>query len=213
MPKVSRPSNYDKNVFINCPFDNLYEPLFHAIIFTLYDMGFKPKCAKDVSNAGQVRFTKIQDLIENCKYSIHDISRTQLDPVNSLPRFNMPLELGLDLGCRRYGTSHLQEKVILVLDVELHRYQKFISDIAGQDIDEHRSGEENVITVVRDWLRPELDPKVVKTPNGANIYTRYREFQAMLPSICADLGWDINKLPFIDFSWAVYDWISKNPIK
>ncbi|MFN2514977.1 MAG: hypothetical protein ABR556_02085 [Pyrinomonadaceae bacterium] len=213
MPKVSRPSNYDKNVFINCPFDDLYEPLFHAIIFTLYDMGFNPKCAKDVSNAGQVRFTKIQDLIENCKYSIHDISRTQLDPINALPRFNMPLELGLDLGCRRYGTSHLQEKVILVLDVELYRYQKFISDIAGQDIDEHRSGEENVITVVRDWLRPELDPKLVKTPNGANIYTRYRAFQAMLPSICTDLGWDINKLPFIDFSWAVYDWIRKNPIK
>lgn len=56
MPKVRRPHNYDQNVFINCPFDDPYKPLFDAIIFTVYDMGFKPKCAKDVSNAGQPRF-------------------------------------------------------------------------------------------------------------------------------------------------------------
>lgn len=213
MPKVSRPPNYDRNVFINCPFDDLYKPLFYAIVFTVYDLGFRPQSAKDVSNAGQVRFNKIQDLIETCKYSIHDISRTELDPINALPRFNMPLELGLDLGCRRYGTSHLQKKVILVLDVDQHRYQKFISDIAGQDIYEHRSGEEEVITVVRNWLRPELDPKLVKTPSGSKIYTRYQAFQGMLPSICTKLTWDINRLPFIDFSWAVSDWIRNNPIK
>src|SRR5882762_5684797 len=100
-------------------------------------MGFRPRCARDISNAGQPRFNKIQDMIENCKYSIHDISRTELDPVNALPRFNMPLELGLDLGCRRFGSNYLQEKVILVLDIERYRFQRFISDIAGQDIEAH----------------------------------------------------------------------------
>ena len=88
-----RPANYDRNVFVNCPFDDLYKPLFDAIIFAVYDMGFRPRCAKDLSNAGQPRFNKIQDLIQNCKYSIHDISRTELDPVSALPRFNLPLEL------------------------------------------------------------------------------------------------------------------------
>ncbi len=213
MPKVLRPLQYDKNVFINCPFDDPYKPLFHAVVFTVYDMGFRPKCAKDMSNAGQPRFNKIQGLIENCKYSVHDISRTELDRVTRLPRFSMPLELGLDLGCRRYGKPHHQEKVILVLDTEQYRYQTFISDIAGQDIEEHGGEEENAITVVRNWLRPELDPKLVKTPSGPRIYGRYQAFQATLPSICVKLNWDMNNLPFVDFSWAVSDWISNNPIK
>jgi hypothetical protein len=213
MPKLLRPKEYDRSVFINCPFDDLYKPLFHAIVFTVYDMGFKPTCAKDVSNAGQPRFNKIQDLIEDCKYSIHDISRTEVDAINSLPRFNMPLELGLDLGCKRYGRAHLQEKVILVLDFERYRFQRFISDIAGQDIDTHENNEEQAINAVRNWLRLELDPKLVKTPSGSMIYARYQTFQNILPSICAALNWDINNLPFSDYSWSAYDWINKNSIK
>ena len=212
MARTGRPANYDKNVFVNCPFDDPYKPLFNAIVFTVYDMGFRPRCTKDISNAGQPRFNKIQDLIENCKYSIHDISRTELDPVNGLPRFNMPLELGLDLGCRRYGSNYLQEKVILVLDVERYRFQRFISDIAGQDIVAHDGDVGRVITVVRDWLRLELDPRLVKTPSGVAIYERYEAFRLLLPAVCDDLNWDSDNLPFSDFSWAVYDWITKHPI-
>jgi hypothetical protein len=175
-------------------------------------MGFRPRCAKDISNAGQTRFTKLQDLIESCKYSIHDISRTELDRDNRLPRFNMPLELGLDLGCKRYGSGRLRQKVLLILDVDRYRYQQFISDIAGQDIGAHHGNVARAITLVRDWLRLELDPKVVKTPSGLAIGRRYVAFQRMLPTICVALNWDINDLPFSDFSWAVYDWITNNPI-
>jgi hypothetical protein len=175
-------------------------------------MGFRPKSAKDESNAGEPRFYKIQDIIETCKYSIHDISRTELDPVSALPRFNMPLELGLDLGCRRYGKPHHQEKVLLVLDIERYRYQRFISDIAGQDIAAHGNDIETAITRVRNWLRLELDPSLFKTPSGPGIYARYQAFEGVIPAICGRLGWDINDLPFADFSWAVYDWINSNPI-
>jgi hypothetical protein len=212
MARAVRPANYDRNVFVNCPFDDPYKPLFNAIVFAIYDIGFRPRCAKDVSNAGLPRFNKIQDLIESCKYSIHDISRTELDPVNALPRFNMPLELGLDLGCRRFGNSYLQEKVILVLDIERYRFQRFISDIAGQDIEAHGGDLRTVITVVRDWLRLELDPRLVKTPSGAAIYRRYEAFRLLLPAVCEELNWDADNLPFSDFSWAVYDWINKHPI-
>jgi hypothetical protein len=171
MPKVRRlPANYAKNVFINCPFDPEYQPLFYAIVFAVNDMGFRPKSAKDESNAGNTRFGKIQDLIEECKYSIHDISRTAMDIATSLPRFNMPLELGLDLGCKRYGKPYLQEKVLLVLDVERFRYRDFISDIAGQDIEGHGEDEGEVIKAVRNWLRLEVDPKLVITPGAPVIY-------------------------------------------
>lgn len=204
MSNARRPKEFAKNVFINCPFDDLYQPLFYAIVFTVYDMGFRPKCAKDISNAGQPRFNKIEDLIEKCKYSIHDISRTELDAVHALPRFNMPLELGLDLGSRRYGSPYLQEKVILILDVERFRYQRFVSDLAGQDIEAHGGDVPTVVTKVRNWLRLEVDPKLVKTPSGAAIHRRYEAFRLLLPDVCDELNWDLRDLPFSDFSWAVY---------
>lgn len=213
MPKAPTiPANYERNVFINCPFDDQYQPLFYAIVFAVNDMGFRPRCAKDESNAGRGRIEKIQDLIAECKYSIHDISRVDLDPVNNLPRFNMPLELGLDLGCKQYGKPYHQEKVFLVLDTEQYRYQKYISDLAGRDPDAHHDSVKEVINVVRNWLRRELDPKLFKTPSGALIYQRYQDFHLALPAICGKLNWDISNLPFSDFSWAVADWISNNPI-
>ncbi|SRR6266404_3331959 len=136
----------------------------------------------------------------------------ELDATTGLPRFNMPLELGLDLGCKRYGKSYHQEKVILVLDVNRFRYRDFISDIAGQDIERHGSREQEAISAVRNWLRLELDPRLVITPGGATIYRRYTTFRATLPTICAKLAWDIDDLPFSDFSWAVADWIANNPL-
>lgn len=206
------PANFERNVFINCPFDVDYQPLFYGIVFAVSDMGFRPRCAKDESNAGKGRIEKIQDFIAECKYSIHDISRVDLDPVNNLPRFNMPLELGLDLGCKQYGKSYQQEKVFLVLDTEQYRYQKYISDLAGRDPAAHHDSEKEVIDDVRNWLRLELDPKLVKTPSGSLIYQRYQDFQLALPFICAKLSWDVTNLPFSDFSWSVADWVSTNPI-
>lgn len=154
MPKVERlPADYAKSVFINCPFDDEYQPLFDAIVFAVSDLGFRPKSAKDESNAGDVRFRKILKLIGECKYSIHDLSRAGLDTATGFARFNMPLELGADLGCRRYGKRHNQEKVLLVLDVERFRYRDFISDIAGQDIEPHNNEPQVVINVVRKLVK------------------------------------------------------------
>ena len=206
------PANYEENVFINCPFDDEYKPLFYAIVFAVNEMGFKARCAKDESNAGKGRIEKIQDLIAECKHSIHDISRVELDAVNNLPRFNMPLELGLDLGCKQYGKPYHKKKVVLVMDTEPYRYQKYISDLAGRDPMAHHDSVEEVINNVRNWLRLELDPNLVTTLGGSLIYQRYGRFQLELPSTCKRLHWDINNLPFSDFRWAVADWIAGNPI-
>lgn len=158
------PKDYEKNVFINCPFDNLYNPFFETIVFAVHDIGFRPRCAREASNAGQVRLSKIMDIISECKYSIHDLSRTELDAGSGLPRFNMPLELGLDLGCKRFGKPFQTEKVVLVLDVDPYRYQKFISDISGQDIYAHKNSKATLINVIRDWFRLEIDPSYFQSP-------------------------------------------------
>lgn len=109
MPKA--PATFERDVFINCPFDDPYIPLFHAIVFSIHDIGFRPRCALEASNAAQFRLSKIMDIVSSCKYSIHDLSRTEPDKITKLLRFNMPLELGLDLGCRRFGSAMHKGKV------------------------------------------------------------------------------------------------------
>ena len=212
MTKVLEPHDYDKSVFINCPFDSAYEPLLHGLIFAVRHMSMEPRSALDSSDAGQPRLDRILSLIENCKYSIHDISRTEIDPNHGLPRFNMPFELGLDLGCKRFGKRPHKGKSTLILDVDRYRYRTFISDLAGLDIEQHHGSVAKAITVVRNWLRHTSDTVRFEVPGGATIYGRYQAFQLDLPKTCYDLNWDVDNLPFADFSWAAYDWIKNNPI-
>jgi hypothetical protein len=140
---------YADSVFVNCPFDAAYEPIRNAVVFAVFDCGFVPRSALDFDDAGDVRFEKIKRLIEESKYGIHDISRTEVDPVTHLPRFNMPLELGVFLAARTFGIGKQKQKNCLILDRELYRYRAFISDISGQDIRSHGGDPAQVITVAR----------------------------------------------------------------
>jgi hypothetical protein len=72
--------SYARNVFINCPFDSAYRPLFEAIIFAAYDCGFYPRSALEVNDSTEVRIVKITGIIRDSRLAVHDISRTQLDP-------------------------------------------------------------------------------------------------------------------------------------
>jgi hypothetical protein len=135
-------------VFVNCPFDDLYRPIFGAV-FAVHDCGYVARCSLEVTDASQVRIEKIAAIIAACRLGIHDISRTEIDPETNLPRFNMPLELGLFLGAKRFGSRQHRNKNCLILDLEKYRYQKFISDIAGQDIAAHGARPNDAIRAVR----------------------------------------------------------------
>jgi hypothetical protein len=102
-PNKSGAPDYGRCVFINCPFDDGYKQLFETTIFSVFDCGYIPRCALEVYDSGQVRIEKIFKLIAGCRFGIHDISRTELDAHSQLPRFNMPLELGIFLGAHASG--------------------------------------------------------------------------------------------------------------
>jgi hypothetical protein len=194
-----------KDVFINCPFDSTYKPIFEAIVFAVYDLGFVARCALEFDDSSANRFDKIADLVEQSRYGIHDISSVGLDASTSLPRFNMPLELGLFLGCKRFGLPHQRKKACLILDKERYRYQKFMSDIAGQDIHKHDGNPEQAIIQVRDWLC--AASKLKKLPGGAAIVERYRQFRADLPALCADLQRQEGSLIFSDWAEMISLWL------
>jgi hypothetical protein len=135
MPNPRSPT--DRGVFVNCPFDPDYKEQFNAIIFAVYDCGFYPRCGLEAADSGEVRFEKICELIRECRYGIHDLSRIEIDSATQLSRFNMPLELGLFLGAKLFSGKKKRAKVCLVMDTERYRYRDFCSDLAGIDIAAH----------------------------------------------------------------------------
>ena len=200
-------THYNDNVFINCPFDSAYKPLFDAIVFAVHDCGFVARCALEEGDASQVRIDKIYNIIENCRYGIHDISRTELDEISRLPRFNMPLELGIFLGAKRFGVEDQKGKKCLVMDKEQYRYQKFISDIAGQDIFVHNNSPEEIIRVVRDWLGTASGRRTI--PGGGIIWRHYQDFLNDLPQLAQRFQLELADLEdFNNYIYAVAGWLS-----
>lgn len=202
--------NYQNSVFINCPFDPKYKTIFNAIVFAVYDAGFYPRCAFELGDASENRLQGIVRIIVECQYGIHDISRTEQDRKNRLPRFNMPLELGIFLGCKYFGGGRHPHKACLVMDSQPYRYQKFISDIAGQDVGPHKNDPKSAVLLVRDWLRAKSQR--VDIPDGRVIWARFSQFQRRLPAICRKLKWNpqILKLKFVDYRYVIYDWLAEN---
>jgi hypothetical protein len=203
-------AEYEHSVFLNCPFDDAYRHIFEAIVFAIHDCGYLARTALEIDDASQVRINKIASIIGSCKFGVHDISRVEPDPATGLPRFNMPLELGLFLGAKRYGRAEQKQKSCLILDVERYRFQKFISDIAGQDIAAHGSEPRRAIRAVRDWLSNAAATKKIPVPGGAAIATRYGVFRAELPAICEKLHLQIDEFTFNDYVVQVEEWLKLN---
>ena len=200
-----RSPNYNDNVFINCPFDAKYKSLFDAMVFAIHDCGFIPRCALEEEDASEVRIDKIYSIIADCRYGIHDISRTELDRGSGLPRFNMPLELGIFLGAKRFGAEEQKRKKCLILDTERYRYQQFISDIAGQDIQPHNNSSREVITHVRNWLRTASRRESI--PGGSIIWRRYWDFRRDLPQTARECRLTVKDLIFNDYTLVVTRWL------
>lgn len=201
-------SRYADSVFINCPFDDEYLPIFRAIVFTVTASGFVPRCTLEHDDASQVRIEKIYRLIQQSAYGIHDVSRTEPDANNHLPRFNMPLELGVFLGAKEFGSVKHSLKRCLILDREPYRFQKFISDISGQDIKAHGDHPQGAIRAVRDWLRNALGAKAI--PSGSMFSEDYGRFTEDLPELCEVVRLNPSDLTFTDFYGLVLDWLRAN---
>ena len=138
--------DFDKNVFINCPFDSAYDTLLRPLLFTILYFDFNPKIATERSDSGEQRINKICELIESSKYSIHDLSRIKSSKKNEFSRHNMPFELGIDYGSRKFAGKHFDEKKFLVIAKERFDYMKALSDLSGVDIKTHNEDIEDLST-------------------------------------------------------------------
>lgn len=139
---------------------------------------------------------KIEKCIEACRYGIHDISRIELN-VRNLPRFNMPFELGIFFGAKRFGNKLQKTKTAIILDSDKYRYQQFISDLNGVDIKTHNNDVNIIIRTVRDWLSISSMRKVI--PGHLTIQRQYDLFNDTIPTALMKAGLEANNVSFNDF--------------
>lgn len=207
--------SFENCVFINCPFDEQFEPILQAIIFTVVHFGMSPRLASERHDSGENRLEKIRGLIEESKYSIHDLSRCQAKRIGEHFRLNMPFELGIDFGCRQYFGDGRDEKRFLILEEKKYRFQAAISDISGCDIQAYGEDEQRApqraIQHVRNWLVSEAgkDPVAAK-----KIWDRYTvDFQEWYWEKKRNEGADdqeIREYPTSEVLSEMYRWKQEN---
>jgi len=174
-------SLFNKSVFINCPLDKKYLAILKAMIFTIKIPGLEPNLASAFNDCSEKRLDKIENLIKSCKYSIHDLSRMTAIKKGDFARMNMPFELGLDFGCKKYASSAcLKDKKILVMDKEQYRIHRALSDFSGIDIFSHNEKEYDVIELIGNWLQDAIE-EIEDFPGPSFVWGWYKtDFPAFL---------------------------------
>ena len=111
------------------------------------------------------------------------------------------------MGAKAFGTREQKRKAAVVLDTEQFRYQRYISDIAGQDIRAHGGNPAKAIRHVRNFLSSHT-PQSVFLAGPDRIIERYERFRAELPISCAYLHMDPAQLTFVDLTRLIEAYIS-----
>ncbi len=165
-----------ESVFLNIPYDRGFEDLYLAYIVGLTQLGLRVNATIGVPNQG--RLETIIGLIEESDFSIHDLSRIELS--KGIPRFNMPVELGMAL-----YRSHISKgrHRACVFESKPYRTQRSTSDINGIDPQIHNGTAKGVMAGLRNIFRQPGDVTTVP-----EMLSSYRAVRRKLPELRLNAG-------------------------
>jgi hypothetical protein len=177
VPNLRRPP---ADVFLNIPYDNQFQSLCLAYICGITTLGFFPRATLEIPG-GARRLDRVFALIKDCRYSIHDLSRVELDKQNPpTPRFNMPFELGLSVAWERIGKH---KHTWYVFEKRPRRLAKSLSDLNGTDEYIHGGTMNGVFReLCSAFVRPGRQPSVQQ------IRKVHLEVESRLPEILRRAG-------------------------
>jgi hypothetical protein len=166
-------------VFLNIPYDDEFQDLYLAYIVGLYQFRLVPFMSAGIAG-GERRLDRIFDLIQRCRYSIHDLSRVELNASPpATPRFNMPLELGLTVA---WAKLHPKRHTWFLWESTPRRLQKSMSDLDGTDPNIHNGTVEGLFCELRNAFVERNAPPIQA------MMTAYRLVQDNLDEILARTG-------------------------
>lgn len=219
MPGVVQRPPFDLAVFVNCPFDEPFKPLLDAILFAIHDCGFAARTALEESGSGETRLDKLVRIVGECRFSIHDISRTEITQSSPLPRFNMPFECGLAIGAMRYQRPvRGGSPDFLLMAAEDFQDKRTLSDLAGQDAAYHGNDADRAIKAVRKFLASkgsQMLPAGAVVRGDASIAARLAQFRQDLPAMAARVKISSAEIQALDYlpEWLGFAtrWQAVNP--
>jgi hypothetical protein len=167
-------------VFLNLPYDPKFENLFLSYICSIHAFGMVPRVTLEIPG-GTRRLDRIFGLIQSCEYSVHDLSKVQLDRTKPrTPRFNMPFELGLAVAWEKMGKVR---HVWFAMEAVNYRLAKSLSDLNGTDPYIHGGTMEGVFREMGNALvRRRRQPSVLQ------MWSIYREVRGRIPVILERCG-------------------------
>lgn len=169
-------------VFLNIPYDQQFENLYLAYLVGISCFGLVPRATLEVPG-GNGRLDRILDLVRDCTYSIHDLSRVQLDRARPrAPRFNMPFELGLAVACERFGENG---QVWFVFETVALRLNKSLSDLSATDPYVHNGTIAGVFRELCNCFTRER-----RQPSVQQMWRVYRDIRRNVPDLRIRTGAD-----------------------
>lgn len=145
-------------------------------MFAIVACGYAARCALEDPDGAGIRFTKLVRLISECRHTVHDLSRVELN-INSLPRFNMLFELGLVLGAKHFGTKAQGDKRALIMVREQFVLSEYLSDLGGNDPDAHHNDPREIMRITSRYLS--RTPGGGPLPGGPQwLFDKFMLFQA-----------------------------------
>lgn len=168
------------SVFLNIPYDEQFTSLFLAYVAGIRAFGLLPRATLELPR-GVRRLDRIISMIRSCPYSVHDLSRVELDTsLPPTPRFNMPFELGLAVALHwRKNTKHTW----FLLETEKWRIQKSLSDLNGTDVYIHNGTAQGIFRELAQAF-----VRVTRQPTVKQMHMIYEKILDSLPTLLADAG-------------------------
>ena len=171
--------NRSRYVFLNVPHDSGFKRLYLAYIAGLSALGLTPRAALEIPG-GERRLDRILSLLRTCRYSLHDLSRIELDSARPpTPRFNMPFELGLAVAWQKLARRHTW----FVFESRAHRAEKSLSDLSGTDVYVHAGTARGVFRELCNAF-----VRIRRQPTVGQILAVYRGLLRIVPRLRRETG-------------------------
>ncbi len=169
-----------ESLFLNIPYDPSFSKLYLAYIAGVSSFGLMPRATLEIPG-GERRLDRILLLIRSCAYSLHDLSRVELDPhPPRTPRFNMPFELGLAVSWQKLKRP---THTWFVFEAMPRRAEKSLSDISGTDVYIHNGNARGVFTqLCNAFVRLKSQPTI------QDMEEMYGRLTDLLPELQARAG-------------------------
>lgn len=180
-PKGALVPKRPAEVFLNIPYDQKFDRLLRAYICGICAYGLVPRTTLEIPG-GARRLDRIIELIQSCAYSIHDLSRVELERHQpKTPRFNMPFELGLSVAHEK--TSKKRKHEWFVCESMNLRLTKSLSDLNGTDPYIHAGTVGGVFTQLGNMF-----VRISRQPSVQQMGVIYRKMSKKLPTILRQAG-------------------------